>query len=72
VADDEAHGAQALDHVVALVAEVALQGGHFFLHEGWFEHGDGCFLEGHVGAAVEVGAAGADAVVFVSFVSEVR
>jgi hypothetical protein len=32
------------------------------LHEGGVEHGDGGLLEGHVGAAVEVGAAGADAV----------
>ena len=62
VPDVEAHGAQAVDDVVALVAEVVLEGHHFFLHEGGLEHGDGGFLEGHVGAAVEVGAAGADAI----------
>jgi hypothetical protein len=41
---------------------VLLQGHHLLLHERGVQHGDGGFLEGHVGAAVEVGAAGADAV----------
>jgi len=60
--DDEAHVAQPLDYVIALVAEVVLQGDHFLLDEGRLEHGDGGFLEGDVGSAVEVGAAGANAV----------
>ena len=61
VADDEAHAAQAVDNVVALLAEMVLQRLHLLLHDGRVEHGDGGLLEGHVGAAVEVRAAGADA-----------
>ena len=68
VADDEAHAAQAVDDVVALFPEVVLQRLHLLLHEGRVEHGDGGLLEGHVGAAVEVGAAGADAGVTLVFV----
>lgn len=59
--DGEAHVAQALHDVVALGAEVVLEGDHFLLHERGVEHGDGGFLEGDVGAAVEVAPARADA-----------
>lgn len=62
--DGEAHVAQALDHVVALVAEVALQGLHLGLDQAGLQHGDGRLLEGDVGATVKVGAARADAVFF--------
>nr|POE47029.1 hypothetical protein CFP56_00361 [Quercus suber] len=60
VGEVEAHGPEAAGDVVALVAEVRLQRLHLVAHLVGLEHGDGGFLEGHVGAAVEVGATGAD------------
>jgi hypothetical protein len=60
VVELEAHVRQAAENVVALVAEVGLQGFHLVAHFGRLEHGDRGFLEGHVGATVEVAAAGAD------------
>jgi len=55
----EADVAQAAEDVVALGFEVRLERGHFVAHFGRVEHRDRGFLEGHVGAAVQVGAAGA-------------
>ena len=60
VLDDEAHGAQAAHDVVALVAEVRLQGDHLGADQVRLQHGHGRLLEGRVGAAVQVGAAAAD------------
>ena len=52
VVELKAHVFQAAEHVVALLAEVELQGFHLVAHLGRLQHGDGGFLEGHVGAAV--------------------
>lgn len=56
----EAHLLQPADDVVALVAEVPLQRGHLGLDALRLQHRDRGLLEGHVAAAVEVGAARAD------------
>jgi hypothetical protein len=58
--DLEANLAQAADDEVALYLKVRLQRLHLVQHLGRVEHGDGGLLEGDVGAAIEVGAAGAD------------
>lgn len=60
VADSESHPAEALDDIVTLLLEVLLKSLHLLLDERRLEHGDGGLLEGDVGAAVEVGTAGAD------------
>ncbi len=58
--DAEAQPPQPIKDIVALGLEVALQRLHLRAYLVRFEHGDGGFLEGNVGAAVEVGAAAAD------------
>ena len=54
VLDDKAHGAQALDNVVTLVAEVVLQSLHLGLDQSGIQHGNGSLLEGGVGATIKV------------------
>lgn len=58
--DVETHVCEAGDDVVALVAEMCLEGLHLCANLVGLEHGNGGFLEGHVGATVKVGTAGAD------------
>ena len=60
VVEDEADGAQAAEDEVPLGAEVRLQGAHLAQDGAGFEHRDGGFLEGDVGAPVQVRAAAAD------------
>ena len=56
----EAHTLKAVDDIVALLAEVALQSLHLFAHAVRLEHRDGGLLEGHVAATIEVRAARAN------------
>lgn len=58
----EANLMQTLQDVVALFAEVGLQRLHLGADEGGLQHRDGGFLEGHVGATVEVGARRAEGI----------
>ena len=58
--EDEADLLEAAEDEVTLGEEVRLQRAHLAQDFGGLEHGDGGFLEGDVGAAVEVGAAAAD------------
>lgn len=58
----EADFLKTTDDVVALVAEMGLEGSHLVADAGRLEHLNGGFLEGHVAASVEVGAAGTDGV----------
>lgn len=60
IANVEAHLTEAVNHVVALLPEVLLQGGHFLADQGRLKHGDRGLLEGCVGAAIQVRTAGAD------------
>lgn len=66
VLDHEAHVTEALDHIVALVAEVSLQRNHLLLHKGRLKHGNRGLLERCVGTTIEVGTAGADTMFIVS------
>ncbi len=58
--DPKPQSPQPIEDIVALGLKVALQRFHLRAHLVRFEHRDGGFLEGNVGAAVEVGAAAAD------------
>ena len=60
ILDLEAHVLEAAQHVVALRFEVCLQRFHFLEDVARLEHGDGSFLEGNVGAAVQVRATAAN------------
>lgn len=62
ILDAEADLAKTLEDEIAFLTEVGLQGLHLLMHEGGLEHGDGGFLEGDVGATVEVRACGAEGV----------
>ncbi len=56
----EAHVAKTADHVITFLHEMFLESFHFVQYFCWFEHWNCRFLEGNVGATVEVGSAGAD------------
>jgi len=58
--DHESHVAETGHDVVALVPEMGLEGAHLFADFVRLEHGNRGFLEGYIGAAVEIGTAGAD------------
>lgn len=58
--DVEAKVLEASKNVVSLVFEMTLQCFHLVQHFVWLEHGNSGFLEGNVGAPVQVGAAGSD------------
>lgn len=58
VLDAETDFVKTLEDKVSLLAEVALKRLHFCVYERGLKHGDSGFLEGSVGATVEIGTCG--------------
>lgn len=58
--DVEAKVLEASKNVVSLVFEMTLQCFHLVQHFVWLEHGNSGFLEGDIGASVQVGTTGPD------------
>ncbi len=58
--DLESEALETAEDIVALAFEMVLKCFHLVSNLGRLEHGDGGFLEGHVGSAVKVGPAAAD------------